>query len=160
MLTYRLRGEMEKIMAELKELRKFMNMTQKELAEKSGINLRQIQKYEYGEYDTSKMMLRNAIALADALECDVRELSELNLNIFTNEAKEAIKDGEMDLHDLLRMDKYQKIKKLSKIGEFESTFYESYKWIPETLFDKLTPDELAKLVDSFYDCYSLGKNAR
>jgi hypothetical protein len=106
------------------------------------------------------MMLRNAIALADALECDVRELSELNLNIFTNEAKKAIKDGEMDLHDLLRMDKYQKIKKLSKIGEFESTFYESYKWIPETLFDKLTPDELAKLVDSFYDCYSLGKNAR
>lgn len=73
-LSYRLRGEKEKIMAELKELRKFMNMTQKELAEKSGINLRQIQKYEYGEYDTSKMMLRNAIALADALECDVREL--------------------------------------------------------------------------------------
>lgn len=73
-LTYRLRGEKEKIMAELKELRKFMNMTQKELAEKSGINLRQIQKYEYGEYDTGKMMLRNAIALADALECDVREL--------------------------------------------------------------------------------------
>lgn len=65
---------MEKIMAELKELRKFMGMTQQELAEKSGINLRQIQKYEYGEYDTGKMMLRNAIALADALECDVREL--------------------------------------------------------------------------------------
>lgn len=61
-------------MAELKELRKFMGMTQKELAEKSGINLRQIQKYEYGEYDTGKMMLRNAIALADALECDAREL--------------------------------------------------------------------------------------
>lgn len=61
-------------MAELKELRKFMGMTQQELAEKSGINLRQIQKYEYGEYDTGKMMLRNAIALADALECDVREL--------------------------------------------------------------------------------------
>lgn len=64
-------------MAELKELRKFMGMTQQELAEKSGINLRQIQKYEYGEYDTGKMMLRNAIALADALECDVRELLRL-----------------------------------------------------------------------------------
>ena len=51
-------------------------------------------------------------------------------------------------------------KKLSKIGSFENTFYEIYKWIPESLFDKLTPDELANLVDSFYDCYSAGKNAR
>ena len=32
--------------------RSVMGMTQKELAEKSGINIRQIQKYESGEYDT------------------------------------------------------------------------------------------------------------
>ena len=55
-------------------LRVALGLTQKELAERSNINIRQIQKYEYGEYDTGKMMLRNAIALADALECDVREL--------------------------------------------------------------------------------------
>lgn len=57
-------------------LRVALGLTQKELAERSNINIRQIQKYEYGEYDTGKMMLRNAIALADALECDVRELME------------------------------------------------------------------------------------
>lgn len=57
-------------------LRVDLGLTQKELAERSNINIRQIQKYEYGEYDTGKMMLRNAIALADALECDVRELME------------------------------------------------------------------------------------
>lgn len=49
-------------------------MTQKELAEKAGINIRQIQKYESGEYDAGNMTLKNAISLADALGCDVREL--------------------------------------------------------------------------------------
>ena len=60
----------------IKYQREQNHLTQKELAERSNINIRQIQKYEYGEYDTGKMMLRNAIALADALECDVRELME------------------------------------------------------------------------------------
>lgn len=147
-------------MAELKELRKFMNLTQRELAEKTGINIRQIQKIEKGEIDTNNITAKNAQALSGALGCSVEEMLALNLDIFSTEVKQSIKDGEMDLHDLLRMDKYQKIKKLSKIGSFESTFYENYKWIPETLFDKLTPDDLAMLVDSFYDCYSSGKNAR
>ena len=54
--------------------RSSMGMTQKELAEKSGVNIRQIQKYESGEYDTGNMTLKNAIALADALECEVMDL--------------------------------------------------------------------------------------
>lgn len=54
--------------------RSLSNITQNELAIKSGINIRQIQKYESGEYDTAKMALKNAIALADALDCDVRDL--------------------------------------------------------------------------------------
>lgn len=137
-----------------------MNLTQRELAEKTGINIRQIQKIEKGEIDTNNITAKNAQALSGALGCSVEEMLALNLNIFSTEVKQSIKDGEMDLHDLLRMDKYQKIKKLSKIGSFESTFYENYKWIPESLFDKLAPEELANLVDSFYDCYSAGKNAR
>lgn len=54
--------------------RSVMGMTQKELAEKSGVNIRQIQKYESGEYDVGNMTLKNAILLAEALECDVRDL--------------------------------------------------------------------------------------
>lgn len=56
------------------DLRIKNGMTQNELAEKSGIYLRQIQRYDTGENDTGKMMLKNAIALADALGCDVRDL--------------------------------------------------------------------------------------
>lgn len=54
--------------------RSVMGLTQKELAEKSGINIRQIQKYESGEYDIGNMTLKNAILLSEALECDVRDL--------------------------------------------------------------------------------------
>ena len=54
--------------------RSVMGMTQKELAEKSGINIRQIQKYESGEYDTGNMTLTNAVSLARALECNAEDL--------------------------------------------------------------------------------------
>ena len=124
-------------MAELKELRKFMNLTQKELAEKTGMNIRQIQKLEKGEIDVNNITAKNAQALSSALGCSVEEMLTLDLNIFTEDTKQSLKDGELDLHDLLRMDKYQKIKKLSKIGSFESTFYENYKRISESLFDSL-----------------------
>ncbi len=51
-----------------------MEMSQKELAKKSGVNIRQIQRYESLSSDTGNMTLKNAIAIADALECDVRDL--------------------------------------------------------------------------------------
>lgn len=54
--------------------RSLAGLTQKELAEKAGINIRLVQKYESGEYDAENMTLKSAIALADALGCDVREL--------------------------------------------------------------------------------------
>lgn len=54
--------------------RSSMEMTQKDLAEKSGVNIRQIQRYESGSSGCENMTLKNAIAIADALECDVRDL--------------------------------------------------------------------------------------
>lgn len=49
-------------------------MTQNELAEKTGVNIRQIQRYESLSSDAGNMTLKNAIALAYALKCDVKEL--------------------------------------------------------------------------------------
>lgn len=54
--------------------RSVMGMTQRELAEKSGVNIRQIQKYESGEYDAGNMTLKNALAIAGALECEAKDL--------------------------------------------------------------------------------------
>lgn len=49
-------------------------MTQRELAEKSGVNARQIRRYESADSDIGNMTLRNAIAIAAALDCDVKDL--------------------------------------------------------------------------------------
>ena len=53
-----------------KELRIAANLTQKELAEVAGVNVRQIQKLEYGEISMGNITLINAVALADALGID------------------------------------------------------------------------------------------
>ena len=54
--------------------RSSMGMTQKDLADKSGVNIRQIQRYESGTSGCENMTLKNAIAIADTLGCDVRDL--------------------------------------------------------------------------------------
>lgn len=51
-----------------------LEMSQRELAEKSRVNLRQIQRYENATSDVGNMTLRNALSIADALECEVRDL--------------------------------------------------------------------------------------
>lgn len=54
--------------------RSVMGMTQQDLSDRSGVNIRQIQKYESGECDIGNMTLKNAVSLARALECSVEEL--------------------------------------------------------------------------------------
>lgn len=58
----------------IKQLRAAAGMTQRELAEKTGVNIRQIQKYEVNQPEIGNISLRIAIALADALGInDLRE---------------------------------------------------------------------------------------
>lgn len=47
-------------------------LTQRQLAEKSDINIRLVQKYESGEYDLSNMTAKSLLAISDALEIDPR----------------------------------------------------------------------------------------
>ena len=62
------------MMSKLKKLRTAKNMTQKQLADGSGVNIRQIQRVENGDSDMPNITLGNAIKLADALGVDVKEL--------------------------------------------------------------------------------------
>lgn len=79
------------------------------------------------------------------------------LSILTKEGREAVKAGEITIDELGEMYKLELVRKSAKIGNVEDTFRESYKWIPEDLKEQLTPEQLGKLVDSFYNCYSAGK---
>lgn len=49
--------------------RSLAEITQSALAEASGVNIRQIQKYESGECDCGNMSLRTAAALSEVLGC-------------------------------------------------------------------------------------------
>lgn len=59
----------------LREIRRDCGMTQKELTERTGINTRQIQKYESGEYDFRNMTVNNFRALSEALGCSMDDLA-------------------------------------------------------------------------------------
>ena len=57
--------------------RKLLGLSQRELAEASGVNIRTIQQYETGAKDINKASVKNVVAMARALHCDVEDLMEL-----------------------------------------------------------------------------------
>lgn len=58
----------------LKSIRKQTHLTQKELAERSGVTLRMIQAYEQGDQDITKAEARTVFALARVLGCAVEAI--------------------------------------------------------------------------------------
>lgn len=54
--------------------RRMADMTQASLAEKSGVNIRQIQRVELGESEAGNLTARNLIAIADVLGVDAKSL--------------------------------------------------------------------------------------
>lgn len=84
---------------------------------------------------------------------------DVAMAILTREGREAVKSGEISLEELGRMYKLSQVKKYSAIGTCGDTFRANYARIPEDLKEELTPDQLGRLVDSFYRCYGDGKNA-
>ena len=58
----------------LKDLRQTAGMTQAALAEKSGVNIRQIRKIELGEIKIGNITLQNAVRLAGALGVSIEAL--------------------------------------------------------------------------------------
>lgn len=79
------------------------------------------------------------------------------LKILTREGREAVKSGEITLEELGQMYKLEQVKKSSKIGRCGDTFLVNYGRIPDDLKDQLTPDQLGRLTDAFYECYGEGK---
>jgi len=58
----------------LRVARNAAGLTQKELADKAGINIRQVQKLESGEILAGNLSARNLLSIADALGVDPRDL--------------------------------------------------------------------------------------
>ena len=81
------------------------------------------------------------------------------MSILTKEGREAVNAGEISIEELGEMYKLEQVKKACKIGKYHDTFAANYSRIPDSLKEKLTPEELAELVEAFYKCYGDGKNA-
>lgn len=60
----------------LKSLRAYAGLTQQELADRSGVNIRQIRRVELGTSEAGNMSARNLLAIADILGVDPRDLIE------------------------------------------------------------------------------------
>lgn len=58
----------------LKFMRESKGMTQAELAEKAGVNLRMVQNYEQGFKDINNANVLTVLRLAEALDCDVYDI--------------------------------------------------------------------------------------
>lgn len=58
----------------LKYTREDAGLTQKQLAEKSGVDIRLIQHYEQGSKDINNAKCITVLKLATALECDVWDI--------------------------------------------------------------------------------------
>lgn len=61
-------------MGDLKFMREDAGMTQAELAEASGVNVRLIQHYEQGFKDINRASVITVLKLAEALNCDVYDV--------------------------------------------------------------------------------------
>lgn len=90
----------------------------------------------------------------------IGEVSEESVkSILTKDGIEALESGEMTLEEVGEMYKLKQIQKHSQIGSFGDTFRANLRRVPGNIYDKLTPEEIAQLVDAFYKCYGDGKNA-
>ena len=63
-----------RLITKLEWSRRMAGMTQAQLAEKSGVYIRQIQRVEIGEAEAGNLTAKNLLSIADALGVDARDL--------------------------------------------------------------------------------------
>ena len=63
-----------RLITKLEWSRRMAELTQSELAKKSGVNIRQIQRVELGEAEAGNLTAKNLLAIADALGVDAKFL--------------------------------------------------------------------------------------
>lgn len=77
-------------MTNLQKIRKDKGITQAELAQAAGVNVKMVQKYEQGIKDVNHAQAQTVIKLALALKCNILDLLEGDLH----DERNIIKKGE------------------------------------------------------------------
>lgn len=81
------------------------------------------------------------------------------MKFLTREGRNAVENGEITLEELGAVYKFELTKRASIIGSCQDTFNACYNRVPKAVIDKLSPEEVASIVDAFYKCYGEGKAA-
>lgn len=58
----------------LQKVRQAAGLSQSQLAQRAGVSLRTLQHYEIGSKDIRKAAVETVLALAEALNCDLKEI--------------------------------------------------------------------------------------
>ena len=127
----------------IKEAREQARMTQAETAELLGIVKRTLEDWESGRRNPKqgeRYYIDRILALGD----------------LTSEGRQSYLDGNWDMEDILFAYKRSEAEKLSKWGRYADTFQANWERIPNDLYNKLSAEELAALVDSIKAAYDAG----
>lgn len=65
--------------------------------------------------------------------------------------------GEIPEEELAARYKEAMVKEIANIGDHADMFTASYNWIPNNLKESLPSEDLAHLVDQFFECYEAGR---
>lgn len=79
------------------------------------------------------------------------------MSILTAEGKRAVKAGEIATEELGEMYKLEMVKRASQFKRNQELFWVNYNRIQKEIANKLSPEDIANLVDAFYQCYRDGK---
>lgn len=79
------------------------------------------------------------------------------MKILTAEGRRAVKAREISTEELGEMYKLEMVKRASQFKRNQELFWVNYNRIPKEIADKLSPEDIANLVDAFYQCYGDGK---
>ena len=82
------------------------------------------------------------------------------MSILSREERRAVNEGILTIHELSDVYKLDLVRKTSEIGRFPETFQANFERVPKDLFNKLSPEEVALLVDGFYHSYIDGYDNR
>lgn len=145
----------------IKSARQSAGLTQRQLADQTGINIRQIQKLEAGEIKLPNLTAANYIALCQALDLDPNmiggtAMKKLTMmDVFSRDAYEALTAEERR-----RQLKIEQASEYSGWRRYPTTCSKLLERIPDEYWDKYSAKEIGDFMRLLKIAYDDGKSNR
>lgn len=125
----------------IREARENANLTQAEVAKIFHVSKRAVEEWESGRRNPKDRQIAEKISAWGTMTADGRE---------------SILADETTWDEALALHKVTTAKRISKWGKYGDTFHAILGRVPGSVFDTLTGEQLAELIDSLQDAYNDG----